>query len=626
MNTFKKIISILLIVTVVLSLSACSSQIEGSTSMVPGIYTITQDGCYGDFTIEVEVDETSIKDIRITETHDSLYMGQRAQAIVAENAVKHQSVNIDGLTGATVSTETMKNAIRKALIEAGASDDMFLENHISEPLKGYKGDIDEFEPDVIVVGGGITGLTAALTAVDGGAKVLMLEQNKYFGGSTMYSGGYIAAAGGETLSKMGYETDPERFTEWLCDGDTSTFRKDLAIVAGMNSGKALDILTKYGAKWQLGGNIGLDVGEHANAQSEQMINNNENNFAAYLIAENGRGIGIFETTADSIQKFVEDEQMAYLLNTKVVDLITNETGDVIGVITESGDKYYAPATILCSGGYANNSLMLDKQYTRYTLSGAESSIGNMFDASLKVGAVLHDMDYCRTDGGVLPTREGNGWQVEREIKFNTQGAVWLNTDGVRFTKEGSNSRRDYYDTDKNTIYVLMNQGIIDSTDVLYYGNYATFVTDENNEELYRLAEEEKVVFKGNTIEEVAEKAGLNPTVVAAEIEKYNNFCKTGVDDDFGRDASSLISMEEGPFYLFETIPNVKNTYGGLVIDASARVLNSQNEPIVGLYAAGETAGNYNIVRPTASYYGGNLHRGATFGYTAALTAIDDFLN
>ena len=139
-----------------------------------------------------------------------------------------------------------------------------------------------------------------------------------------------------------------------------------------------------------------------------------------------------------------------------------------------------------------------------------------------------------------------------------------------------------------------------------------------------MAEQGEVVFKGETVEEAAEKAGLDPKVVAEQIKRYNGFCATGIDEDFGKGEDSLIALEEGPFYIFETIPNVKNTYGGLVIDDCARVVDGDNQPIVGLYAAGETAGNYNIVRPSASYYGGNLHRGCTFGYTAALSAVADF--
>ena len=597
---------------------------NGTAPMTPGTYAVTTEGCYGPYTIEVDVSEDAIVDVRITETHESQYMGQRAQETIAANVVEHQTVNVDSITGATISTTTMKDAIRQALAEAGAAKGMFDADATTPAPVNSAVDIAEFEPDVIVVGAGIAGLTAALTCADQGAKVLVLEYNKYFGGSTMYSGGYIAAAGGTTLPQFGYETDPDRFYEWFLDGDESTFRADLSYIAAYNSGPALDMLTKYGAEWLEGGPIGEGVGAHASAASAGNSTENVDYFAAYLISSESRGLSIFEGTSASLQNFVDRGQMAYLLTAKATELLTDENGVVVGVKTEDGGEFRAPATILACGGYCANEEMLSELYTRWARSGGATSIGNMFDAALAVGATLHDMDFCRTDGGTLPMYEGNGMPVMREVKHNTTGMVWLNTDGVRFWAEGTDTAHAYFTTDRNTVYCVADSNLLASGDILYYGNYATYVTDSNNEELERLAAEGKVVFKGETIEEAAKKAGLDPQTVAEEIARYNEFCRAGVDEDFGKDASSLIPLEEGPFYIFETIPNVKNTYGGLVIDDGARVLDADGNPIVGLYAAGETAGNYNIVRPSASYYGGNLHRGATFGYTAALSALSDF--
>lgn len=598
---------------------------EGEAAkMTPGVYRVTAQGCYAPYTIEVEVSEDAIIDVRVVDTHESLYMGQRAQATIAANVVEHQAVNVDSITGATITTTTMKDAIRQALTEAGATEAMFAADATTPAPATCLGEVSEFEPSVIVVGAGITGLAAALTAADQGAKVLVLEQNKYFGGSTMYSGGYIAAAGGNTLPNYGYQTDPDSLYAWFIDGDESTFRPELSYVAAYNSGAALDMLTKYGANWIEGGPIGDGVGAHGNAASVGNTTEGVDYFAAYLISAEQRGLSIFEGTAAAIQNFVEEGQLAYQLNAKVVELLTNGAGDVVGVRTEGGDEFYAPAVILSSGGYCANEEMLSELYTRWARSGNSSSIGNMFAAATAIGAVLHDMDFCRTDGGTLPMYEGNGMPVHREISYKTDGLVWLNTDGVRFWKEGSSPARAYFDTDRNTVYCVANKALLDGIDLLYYGNYATYVTDTNNEEIERLAEEGKVVFKGETIEEAAEKAGLDPQVVADELAKYNGYCAEGVDKDFEKDASALIALEDGPFYIFETIPNVKNTYGGLVIDDGARVLREDGTPIRGLYAAGETAGNNNIVRPTASYYGGNLHRGATFGYAAALSAIADF--
>ena len=607
-------------------MSGCAPTVAKSAeaaAMTPGTYSASAEGLFGPYSIEVDVSESAILDVRVVSTHESLYLGQRAQSTIVENVVKHQSLEVDSITGATMTTSTMKDAIRDALTQAGAPKKMFADDATTPAPTNVVGDIESFDPDIIVVGAGIAGLTAALTAADQGAKVLVLDHNKHFGGSTMYSGGYCAAAGGETLPQYGYETDPDEFYAWFMNGDAATFRPELSYVAAYNSGPALDMLTKYGAKWIEGGPIGEDIGAHATVASSENATEDIDYFAAYVISHEQRGLSIFEDTAQSVQEFVEKGRMAYLLNTKATELVTTE-GRVTGVRTEDGKEFEAPATILSCGGYCANDEMLSRLYTRWARSGSASSIGNMFEAAVKAGAVLHDMDFCRTDGGTLPVLDGNGQAVMREIKYKTPGLIWLNTDGVRFWKEGSKVARAYFDTDRNTVYCVASKALLESEDLLYYGNYATYVTDENNEELERLAEQGKSIFKGETIEEAAKKAGLDPKVVSEQLARYNGFCATGSDEDFGKDADSLVPLEEGPFYIFETIPNVKNTYGGLVIDEGARVVDADHQPIAGLYAAGETAGNYNIVRPTASYYGGNLHRGCTFGYTAALSAIADF--
>lgn len=224
----------------------------------------------------------------------------------------------------------MKDAIRQALTEAGALESMFADDAVTPAPAGVVGELSEFAPDVIVVGAGIAGLTAALTVVDQGAKVLVLEQNTCFGGSTMYSGGYIAAAGGTTLPQYGYETDPDRLYAWFMDGDESTFRPELSYVAAYNSGAALDVLTKYGAAWLEGGPIGDGVGAHSNNASAGNSTEGVDYFAAYLISSEQRGLSIFEGAADAVQGLVGEGRLAYLLKAKVVELITDEDGAVVG--------------------------------------------------------------------------------------------------------------------------------------------------------------------------------------------------------------------------------------------------------------------------------------------------------
>ena len=114
-----------------------------AVQMTPGVYEVTAQGRYAPYTVEVEVSEDAIVDVRVTDTHESKYMGQRAQETIAKNVVEHQTVNVDSITGATITTTTMKDAIRQALTEAGASEDMFADDAVTPEPAGVDGELAE---------------------------------------------------------------------------------------------------------------------------------------------------------------------------------------------------------------------------------------------------------------------------------------------------------------------------------------------------------------------------------------------------------------------------------------------------------------------------------------------------
>jgi succinate dehydrogenase/fumarate reductase flavoprotein subunit len=341
----------------------------------------------------------------------------------------------------------------------------------------------------------------------------------------------------------------------------------------------------------------------------------------------GRGLDIFQQIMGRFNVFVEQGNIAYLLNTRVTGLITDSSGTVIGVKTTEKDgktaEYRAKATILASGGFADNQEMLDKMYTRYGSSSGGFSIGNMFDAAKAVGAQTYRMDVTRLDGGMLPLADRNGAMVEMEMKISTPGFVWLNKDGQRVENEsGSNTFKRWdawrYARD-NTIYVLLDQALLDKNEVFYIGNYATFVSDTGNKRFHELLNAGKYIWKGNTIEEAAEKAGLNPQAVAGTLTAYNQYCRSGRDPDFGRSAAGLIELKP-PFYIAETIASIKGSLGGLIINPRTQVLKSGGVPIPGLYAAGEIVGN--IASTGQSWFGGVcLILGAGYGQIAGQNAL-----
>lgn len=564
--------------------------------LVPGVYTITQQGFHGEFTINVEVDEDNIKNIAIVSTVESAGIGDRAQKLLATSIVENQSTKIDTMSGATISSLTMLSAVRNALKEAGATDQMFVEDKTSPIAPNVKGSIDDYKPDVIVVGGGLAGIMSSLTAAKTGAKVLLFEQNNFFGGSTFYSGGAIAQSGSQFQLSQDSNATGETFANWLKESnkDVAGFDPILAETAALQSGPALDKVIEWGFKPdEKMTPIGNGAGYTVNADAGEF---------------KSRGLDILAPLIKTMDEMVEGGNLAYLLNTKVTKLITDESGSVIGVKAEDKkgnvQEYKAKATILASGGFANNKKMLDELYTRYGSSSGGFSIGNMFDEAIAIDADTYSMKITRLDGGMLPEKE-NGAMVGMEMKITTNGFVWLNKAGKRVENESTGKIFDRWNAwrnaEDNTIYVVLDQEMVDNNEIFYIGNYATYVSDKENERFFEELNKGNYIWKGDTIEEVAEKAGLDPNAVVKTIETYNEYCKNGKDLDFGRKPEALIELNS-PFYIIETIASIKGSLGGLKINPKTQVLNTEGDVIPGLYAAGEIVGD--IATTGESWFGG----------------------
>jgi succinate dehydrogenase/fumarate reductase flavoprotein subunit len=224
---------------------------------------------------------------------------------------------------------------------------------------------------------------------------------------------------------------------------------------------------------------------------------------------------------------------------------------------------------------------------------------------------------------MLPLAGRNGAMVEMEMKISTPGFVWLNKDGRRVENESTGDVFKRWDAWRhakdNTIYVLLDQALLDKTEVFYIGNYATFVSDTGNRRFHELLNAGRFIWKGNTIEEAAGKAGLDPQAVARTLTAYNQYCRGGRDPDFGRNPDALIELKP-PFYIAETIASIKGSLGGLIINPKTQVIRSGGVPIPGLYAAGEIVGN--IASTGQSWFGGVcLILGAGYGQIAGQNAL-----
>lgn len=600
----KKLFTALLCLAMLIT---CICPATAEAAMTPGTYSITQRGYSADFTIAVTVDETNIQSIEIVESLDSLGIGEMAQKELAKTVVEKQSTKVDTYSGATISSVTFLSAVRNALKAAGASDDMLATDYTT-PRFTSKATAEGFEPDVIVVGGGLAGVVSAMTAVEEGSKVLLIEQANYLGGTSMYAGGAIAQSGSmhQPAESHNAITADSLYT-WLTmsNRENENFHPELARAMADASAPAYDKLVEWGMK-----------------PAEMTFFGNGAGY--YVWQDSGEykstGWHIFHNLEPKMEEMIDAGKLVILMRTKGTGLVQDESGAVTGVTTADGKTYNADAVILATGGFTNNLELMEKIYSRFASYSAGTATGEMQQAAIALGAKTYAMDMTRWEPGMVNVTGKNNAQVEYEVVVATSGYVWVNKDGKRVSVEDAKNAAPWKSAENNTMYILLDQELVDTTTVLKLGNASNSQMDAGNVRFHNLLEQGKCIWSGATIEEVAQKAGVDAAALAATVETYNGYCAAGEDKEFGRKPENLKSLE-GPFYLIETIGGVKGTSGGLLTDANACVITADDQVIPGLYAAGEICGTL-AFNGNCVYNGGCYIICSSFGRIAAIHASD----
>lgn len=584
---------LILLLSSLLVLNACSSASQTTDSqkskMTPGSYAIETAGFGGTYSVVVEVDEDSILSVTPGDNSETFGIGTKALEIVSESIVEHQSYNVDGLSGATVSSTTLKSAVKKALEQAGADMEKFGAEYtekVESPV-----DLADFKQDVIVVGGGWAGMMAALEAADAGAKVLLIEKTHHLGGAGTYSGARIGGADTKIQQAANIEDSAESYYGFMKDlaEPLGTFNSELAMTYAKESGITLDRMADL---W----NFEFDP-------TPSYTYFPENVDRTHVGIDMGMGFTIHFN--DLIDEKVKAGNIYVLRNTAAESLIKEE-GRIIGVASKDA-SYYADAVILATGGYAHNSELLDLGFTHVGSSAVPTSDGSGFIMAQEAGAKLVNMEYSKNDPGMLDTGD---FEMTYSANVNYPGMIWLDVNGKRpIDDEASLNQEEksmfWYETENNTVYLLLPESKFDKENpVLYKTAYA--LPDLNNEEFNRQLESKKAIVKAEALEDVADFMNADVSEIKASVMNLEGF-------------------EEGPYYVFKTIPSVLCSYGGVQINSDAEVLDVNGEVIPGLYAAGEMIGAANFVG-ASPFNGGFLAMAVTFGRIAGENAGAAALN
>lgn len=573
----KKIISAFLASMLLLGSIGGAAMAEG---MTPGTYEAAAQGFHGDVKLSVTVDAEKITAIDILEHSETEGIGAAALPKLVEAVLANQTIGVDSVAGATVTSEAFKAAMTDALTQAGADMDKMTAAVAASELEDV-----QMDADVVVVGAGAAGLSAALKTAQNGHSVILLEKMGVIGGASAMAGSGTMATGSKWQKEDGYEDSAEKLVEdMMANGHQKNDRATVELFAN-TIGEAFDWL----------------VGEDGAAVPYQRSGKPSRSYSG-----EGRGAGVCKNLAERL----EAAGGTLLTNTPATELVV-ENGAVVGVKAEGEGKAYtirAKAVILASGGYGANDALVPDEYKKFVYAGHAGATGDAIKMVEGLDADLINMDLVNTQPNSMILPSGLGQYCNPGVAGAYKaGAYMVNQSGERFFNESANAWDLMQAMKQNEAqYLIMDQTAFDN-----------FNAGMTNSKIYTMEDVEKwlsddydgqpVMKQGATLAELCEKLNLPADAVEASAKAFNDCAAAQTADAFGR-TSAAAQSEEGPFYALQMHIRYYASLGGLHINDSMQVLNTKQEAIPGLYAAGEVVGGLE----------GDVYMGATlFGWAIA---------
>lgn len=561
----------------------------GAEGMTPGTYTAEAEGFHGTIKLEVTVDAEAITGIEVVEHSETAGIGEAALPVLVESVLEHQTTGVDSVAGATVTSEAFKAALTDALTQAGADMDK-----MSQPVEADELEAVTMEADVVVVGAGAAGLSAGLKAVQDGKNVIILEKMGVIGGASAMAGSGTMATGSTWQKEDGYEDSPEQLVEDMMEnGHNKNDRATVELFAN-TIGEAFDWL----------------VDENGAAVPYQRSGEPTRTYSGV-----GRGAGVCQSLCD---KFLA-EGGTLLLNTPATALIIND-GAVTGVMAEGEGKAYtinAKAVVLASGGYGANDELVPDEYKAFVYAGHAGAEGDAIAMVEPLDADLINMDLINTQPNSMILPSGLGQYCNPGVsRAYAAGGFMVNQDGERFFNEQANAWDLMQAMKANDAqYLIMDQAAFDGFNAGMTGS-KIYTMEDVETWLADDYEGQPVMKTAATLEELADKLGIPADALSASAQAFNEAAASGSADEFGRTPAAAQS-EEGPYYALEMHIRYYASLGGLHINDGMQVLNTQQEAIPGLYAAGEVVGGLE----GDVYMGGTLFGWAiASGYEAGIAA------
>ena len=570
----KKRMSVLAALLVLALCLTAGAQAVGYTA---GTYEGTAAGRNGDITVSVTVSADAITAVEVIAQQETAGIADAALAQIPEKIVKTQSRGVDSVSGATITSEGIVNAAAAAVTLAGGDVQALREAPAQEALSG---ETIELTADAVVVGGGAAGMAATVRLGQLGKSVILLERSAYLGGAIAVSGGNQVVMGSKLQAEAGVTDDSvDSMVEDFMKNGANLNVPELITLYAANVGATTDWLHEdCGIEFDMAGGL-HQLGEYSH-----------NRELAYV----GGGAGF----AGSMRTAVEKSGAMVLLSTRAQSLNVTD-GRVTGVTAQAneGTTYVitADSVLLATGGYGNSDTLLSDELASALYYGPASSTGDgvIMATAEGIDAATRLMEYGKRYPNGVEVSEGIAKStIAGNIVGWTMSAILVNAEGERVVNEKASNRtilEAELEQTGSMLYLLM--------DAHTFGVWKTKLaaaglTEETIDGYVENNGATTPVFAhGDTLAEVAAAAGVDGAALEATVERYNGFVAAGVDEDFGRAATYMtMPIGDGPYYLVEQKPRFATTMGGLVVNTSLQVINTKDEVIGGLYAAGEVVG------------------------------------
>ncbi|KFD23824.1 flavocytochrome c [Yokenella regensburgei] len=549
----------------------------GDAKFKPGLFVETVQDDSRELVVNVSLENDRIADIVLA--------GEPAQSVefttsfeeIRERILTANTPHVDAITGATSQSEAVKKAVAKAMVKS------------SKALAAEEGcATDTPKPyDVVVIGSGGAGLSAAIQAHDDGARVLIVEKMPTIGGNTIKASAGMNAAETRFQRVKGIEDSKALFYAETLKGGKNKNNPQLLQRFVENAPEAIEWLATRGIMLNdITTTGGMSIDRTHRPRDGSAV-------GGYLIS--------------GLVRNVTRRGIDVMLDTSVDEILLTE-GEVSGVRLLNDEQeqitVQTRSVVVATGGFSANSAMVVKyrpDLAGFVTTNHKGATGGGIALLEQIGAGTVDMGEIQ----IHPTVEQNtSYLISESIRGG--GAILVNQQGNRFFNE------------------METRDKVSASIIALPEHYAYIVFDEHVRAKNKAADEyiaKGFVTSASSPRALAAKLGMDEHAFLATLERYNGFVEKQHDDDFGRTTALRNPINEGPFHAIRIAPGVHHTMGGVTITTEAEVLNTEQQAIPGAYAAGEVVGGIH----GGNRIGGNavadiIIFGTLAGHQAALRA------